>query len=219
MKQFINKIKNLSLTGLLILIPIFVTIYIATGMINFIDSIGDILPKKLNPDTYLPFRIPGLGIIYTVILALTTGLLVRNYIGKKALGYWERLVDKIPLVRVLYSALRQVSEAIFVKGDTQFKKVALIEYPRRGIYSLGFITGRASHKLFANTHPQLIGVFVPTTPNPTSGFYLMVPEEDIVNVDISIEDAFKLILSGGMVSPGSIPVGIVSQDKPPVEQN
>lgn len=217
MKQFINKIKNLSLTGLLILIPIFVTIYIATGMINFIDSIGNILPKKLNPDTYLPFRIPGLGIIYTVILALTTGLLVRNYIGKKALGYWERIVDKIPLVRVLYSALRQVSEAIFVKGDTQFKKVALIEYPRRGIYSLGFITGRASHKLSANTHPQLIGVFVPTTPNPTSGFYLMVPEEDIVNVDISVEDAFKLILSGGMVHPNSTPSNISSQNKPLVK--
>jgi uncharacterized membrane protein len=217
MKQFINKIKNLSLTGLLILIPIFVTIYIATGMINFIDSIGDILPKKLNPDTYLPFRIPGLGIIYTVILALTTGLLVRNYIGKKALGYWERIVDKIPLVRVLYSALRQVSEAIFVKGDTQFKKVALIEYPRRGIYSLGFITGRASHKLSANTHPQLIGVFVPTTPNPTSGFYLMVPEEDIVNVDISVEDAFKLILSGGMVHPNSTLSNISSQNEPLVK--
>ncbi|MDO9463508.1 MAG: DUF502 domain-containing protein, partial [Deltaproteobacteria bacterium] len=111
------------------------------------DSIGNILPKKLNPETYLPFHIPGLGIIYTVILALTTGLLVRNYVGKKALGYWEMIVDKIPLVRVLYSALRQVSEAIFVKGDTQFKKVALIEYPRRGIYSLVFITGRASNKL------------------------------------------------------------------------
>lgn len=217
MRQFINKIKNLSLAGLFILIPIFVTIYIATGMINFIDSIGDILPKKLNPDTYLPFRIPGLGIIYTLILALITGLLVRNYVGKKALGYWEMIVDKIPLVRVLYSALRQVSEAIFVKGDTQFKKVALIEYPRRGIYSLGFITGRVSHKLSANTHPQMIGVFVPTTPNPTSGFYLIVPEEDIINVDISVEDAFKLILSGGMVHPNSTLSNITSQNEPPVK--
>jgi len=217
MKQFISKIKNLFLTGLLILIPIFVTIYVATGMINFIDSIGDILPKKFNPETYLPFHIPGLGIIYTVILALITGLLVRNYIGKKALGYWERIVDKIPLVRVLYSALRQVSQAIFVKGDAQFKKVALIEYPRRGIYSLVFITGRASHKLPANTHPQMIGVFVPTTPNPTSGFYIMVPEEDIVNVDISVEDAFKLILSGGMVHPNSTPSNITSQNEPRVK--
>jgi uncharacterized membrane protein len=217
MKQFINKIKSLSLTGLFILIPIFVTIYIATGMINFIDSIVDILPKKFSPDTYLPFHIPGLGIIYTLILALITGLLVRNYIGKKALGYWEMIVDKIPLVRVLYSALRQVSEAIFVKGDTQFKKVALIEYPRRGIYSLGFITGRVSHKLSANTRPHMVGVFVPTTPNPTSGFYLIVPEEDIVNVDISVEDAFKLILSGGMVSSGSTPGNITSQNEPRVK--
>ncbi|MDP3028947.1 MAG: DUF502 domain-containing protein [Deltaproteobacteria bacterium] len=214
MKQFISKIKKLFLTGLLILIPIFVTIYIAIGMINFIDSIGNILPKKLNPETYLPFHIPGLGIIYTVILALTTGLLVRNYVGKKALCYWEMIVDKIPLVRVLYSALRQVSEAIFVKGDTQFKKVALIEYPRRGIYSLVFITGRASNKLSANAHPQMIGVFIPTTPNPTSGFYLMVPEEDIINVDISIEDAFKLILSGGMVHPNSTLSNITSQNEP-----
>lgn len=217
MKQFINKIKSLSLTGLFILIPIFVTIYIATGMINFIDSVVDILPKKFSPDTHLPFHIPGLGIIYTLILALITGLLVRNYIGKKALGYWEMIVDKIPLVRVLYSALRQVSEAIFVKGDTQFKKVALIEYPRRGIYSLGFITGRVSHKLSANTHSQMIGVFVPTTPNPTSGFYLIVPEEDIINVDISIEDAFKLILSGGMVHPNSTLSNITSQNEPRVK--
>ncbi|MDI6789778.1 MAG: DUF502 domain-containing protein [Thermodesulfobacteriota bacterium] len=186
-------------------------------MINFIDSIGDILPKKLNPDTYLPFRIPGLGIIYTLILALITGLLVRNYVGKKALGYWEMIVDKIPLVRVVYSALRQVAQAILVKGDTQFKKVALIEYPRRGIYSLGFITGRACHKLSVNTHSQMIGVFVPTTPNPTSGFYLMVPEEDIVNVDISVEDAFKLILSGGMVHPNSTPSNITSQSEPRVK--
>jgi uncharacterized membrane protein len=217
MRQFINKIKKLSLTGLFILIPIFVTIYIATGMINFIDSIVDILPKKFSPDTYLPFHIPGLGIIYTLILALITGLLVRNYIGKKALSYWEMIVAKIPLVRVLYSALRQVSEAIFVKGDTQFKKVALIEYPRRGIYSLGFITGRVSHKLSANTHPQMIGVFVPTTPNPTSGFYLIVPEEDIINVDVSVEDAFKLILSGGMVHPNSTLSNITSQNEPLVK--
>jgi len=217
MKQFISKIKNLFLTGLLILIPIFVTIYVATGMINFIDSIGDILPKKFNPETYLPFHIPGLGIIYTVIIALIAGLLVRNYIGKKALGYWEMVVNKIPLVRVLYGALRQVSEAIFVKGDTQFKKVVLIEYPRRGIYSLGFITGKAGDKLSANTRPHMVGVFVPTTPNPTSGFYLIVPEEDIINVDISIEDAFKLILSGGMVHPNSTLSNITSQNEPLVK--
>ncbi|MEW6327351.1 MAG: DUF502 domain-containing protein [Thermodesulfobacteriota bacterium] len=186
-------------------------------MINFIDSIVDILPDKFNPDNYLHFHVPGLGIIYTVIIALIAGLLVRNYIGKKALGYWEMIVAKIPLVRVLYGALRQVSEAIFVKGDTQFKKVALVEYPRRGIYSLGFITGKAGDKLSADTHTQMIGVFVPTTPNPTSGFYLMVPEEDIINVDISIEDAFKLILSVGMVSPGSTPSDLTSQDEPRVK--
>lgn len=215
MKPFLNKTKKTFLTGLFVIIPIFVTIYLASGMIRFVDSVVDILPKKFDPNTYLPFHIPGLGIIYTITLALIVGLLVRNYIGKKALSFWETLVSKIPLVRVLYSALRQVTEAILVKNANQFKRVVLIEYPRHGIYSIAFITGKTCQELSPNNRFQMISVFVPTTPNPTSGFYLLVPEEDVINVDISVEDAFKLILSAGMVTPNSPVKNISSQKKPP----
>ncbi len=210
MKQFVNKIKNIFLAGLFVIIPIFVTIYVASGMIRFVDSVVHILPEKFDPNTYLPFRLPGLGIAYTVILALIAGLLVRNYVGKKALSYWETLVSKIPLIRVLYGALRQVTEAILVKDANHFKKVVMIEYPRRGIYSIAFITGKTCKGLSANLNSKMISVFVPTTPNPTSGFYLIVPEEEIINVDMSVEDAFKLILSGGMVSPNSVVNNTVS---------
>lgn len=218
MKRFIHKVKGVFLTGLFVLIPISLTVYVTAGMIRFIDSFVDILPQRFNPNTYLPVYIPGSGIIYTIVLALVVGLLVRNYIGKKALSYGETLVNKIPLVRVLYGALRQVTEAILSKDAQHFKKVAVIEYPRRGIYSLAFITGKTCRELSANTPSPMIGVFVPTTPNPTSGFYLMVPEEEVINVDISVEDAFKLILSGGMVSPNSLGSSTGSQKEPPVKK-
>lgn len=201
MRQFAGNVKKIFLAGLFVLIPVFLTVYIILGIINLVDALVVILPDRFNPNTYLPFHVPGLGIIYTVILALLTGLLVRNYVGKKALHYWESLVSKIPLVSALYSALRQVTEAIFSNDASQLKKVVLIQYPRKGIYSLGFVTGEACRQLQIEGRPRMISVFVPTTPNPTSGFYLVVPEDEIINLDISVEEAFKLILSGGMVSP------------------
>ncbi len=201
MIQFAGNVKKLFLAGLFVLIPVFLTVYIILGIVNLVDALVVILPDKFNPNTYLPFHLPGLGIIYTLILALLTGLLVRNYVGKKALHYWESLVSKIPLVSALYSALRQVTEAIFSDDASQLKKVVLIQYPRKGIYSLGFVTGEACRQLQIEGQPRMISVFVPTTPNPTSGFYLVVPEDEIINLDISVEEAFKLILSGGMVSP------------------
>lgn len=201
MKQFATKIRKVFLTGLFVLMPIFLTVYIVLWMMDIVDVLLDILPKGFQPDTYLPFHIPGLGIIYIVILSLTTGLLVRNYMGKRALHYWEKLVNKIPLVRALYSAIRQVTEAVFSDDASHLKKVVLVEFPRKGIFAIGFVTGRPSPELCPNQNKPMISVFVSTTPNPTSGFYLVVPEDEIINVDIPVEEAFKLILSGGMVNP------------------
>ncbi|MFH1148701.1 MAG: DUF502 domain-containing protein [Pseudomonadota bacterium] len=201
MKQFANKTKKTLLTGLFVLIPIFLTVYIMLWMMDIVDALMNVLPTKFHPDTYLPFHVPGLGIIYIVILSLSTGLLVRNYIGKRALHYWEKLVSKIPLVRALYSAIRQVTEAVFSDDASHLKRVVLLEFPRKGIFAIGFVTGKPSRELCPNHHTQMISVFVSTTPNPTSGFYLIVPEDEIINLDIPVEEAFKLILSGGMVNP------------------
>lgn len=204
MSQALNKTKNIFFAGLFVLVPSFITFYIISAIISLIDAVLNIVPGKFHPDTYLPFHVPGLGVIYTVILALAVGLFVRNYAGKKALFYWERVVSKIPLVSALYGASRQVTEAIFSKNGNQLKKVVLIEYPRKGIYTIAFLTGMACRDILPDNMGIMVSVFVPTTPNPTSGFYLLIPEKDALDTHLSVDEAFTLILSGGMVTPKTL---------------
>jgi uncharacterized membrane protein len=200
LKRLRTSLKNYFLTGLLVILPIFITVYVVLFLIRGMDALLKFIPAKYLPEPYLHY-IPGLGLILAVILISGVGLLTRNFAGRKVVQFWEDMVDRIPLVRIIYSGVKQLLEAFFVQQTDAFRKVALVEYPRRGTYVIGFITGESRGEIQRRTEKNMINVFVPTTPNPTSGFYVLVPEDELIVLDMTVEDAFKLIISGGIFSP------------------
>ena len=165
------------------------------------DAILRYVPARYLPETYLHIHIPGLGLILVVFLVFAVGLLTRNFVGRKMVHLGEKIVDRIPLARIIYVGVKQLLEALFFQKTKAFEKAALIEYPRRGIYAICFITGESKGEVQCKTNKNMINVFVPTTPNPTSGFYILIPENELIILNMSVEDAFKLIVSGGIVSP------------------
>ncbi|THB66216.1 MAG: DUF502 domain-containing protein [Desulfovibrio sp.] len=193
--------KTNMLAGLLVLTPIVATVYFLHFLISAVDRILLLLPERYQPDTLLGFHIPGLGLILVIIVLFLTGLIVRNVMGRKVVTIGERILAHIPFVSKFYNALKQLIEAIFQSSIKDFQRVVLIEYPRLGVYTLGFVTGEAMGEIQRKTKQHVINLFVPTTPNPTSGFYLMVPEEDLIPLDMGVEDAFKLLISGGILNP------------------
>jgi len=201
LKRLRTNLKNYFFTGLLVILPIFITVYVILFLIRGMDAILKFIPVKYLPETYLNFHIPGLGLIFVVILVFAVGLLARNIVGRKIVHLGENIVERIPLVRILYAGLKQLLETIFLQKTDAFKRVALVEYPRRGTYVIGFITGESKGEVQDKTDKNMINVFIPTTPNPTSGFYMLVPDDELVVLNMSVEDAFKLIISGGIVSP------------------
>ena len=201
MKRLRTSLKNCFLTGLLVILPISITVYVIWVLIRAMDAILKYIPAKYLPETYLQIDIPGLGLILVVILVFVVGLLTRNFIGRKIVKLGENIVDRIPLVRVLYTGVKQLLEPLFLQKTNAFKRVALIEYPRRGVHVIGFVTGESKGEVQNKTSKDMMNVFVPTTPNPTSGFYILIPEDEVVYLNMSVEDAFKLIISGGIVSP------------------
>lgn len=203
MKKLKKIIKGYFITGLLVTLPISITVYIIWFLIKLMDSIIKLIPAKYLPEAYIDITIPGMGLVSIIILVLIVGLITRNFIGRKIFGYWENAVERIPLVRIIYIGVKQLLEALFSSNNESFKKAALVEYPRRGIYVIGFITGESKGEVQDKTSDNMINVFIPTTPNPTSGFYILVPENDLTILDMSVEDAFKLVISGGIISPNS----------------
>ena len=201
MKRLKNAIKKNLVAGILIILPISLTFYIVFLLVRVVDRILIFLPPQYNPQTYLPFNIPGVGLFFAVIIIFMVGLLARNYIGSKLIEFWENMVNKIPFIRTIYVAIKQLGETIFIKKEKDFKRVVLIEYPRKGVFTLAFTTGRGEGEIQEKTKKRVLNIFVPTTPNPTSGFYLLVPEDEIKFLDMGVEDAFKLIISGGMATP------------------
>jgi uncharacterized membrane protein len=203
-KKIKKSIKAVFLTGLIAVIPAGVTIYVLYLIIKLMNNLVRFVPARYHPDQLLPFHIPGLGVIITLILIFTIGLVTRSYLGKKLAILGDRMVRRIPLVRGIYNALKQFVDAVFSDKGQSFKKAVLIEYPRKGLYSIAFVTGVSRGEVQAKTLQRCVNVFVPTTPNPTSGFYIMVPEGDMITLDMTVEEAFTLIISGGIVSPEDI---------------
>jgi len=201
LKRLRTSIKNYFLTGLLVILPVFITAYIIWFLIRAMDVVLKYVPAKYLPDTYLPVHIPGLGLILVLIIILAVGVLFRNLVGRKVVHFSENMVDRIPLVRIIYSGVKQLLESFFLQKNDAFKRVALVEYPRRGVYVIGFITGESKGEVQSKTDKNMMNVFVPTTPNPTSGFYILIPEDELIILNMTVEDAFKLIISGGIFSP------------------
>jgi uncharacterized membrane protein len=194
--------KRYLVAGLLVWLPLGVTIAALIFLINLFDQSLLLLPEHLRPETWLGFRVPGLGIILSLVIILVTGMLVANFLGNRLMNLWESILSRIPLVRSIYSASKQIAEAVFGSGSQTFQKVFLIQYPRNGLWTLAFETsekqGEAQHKTGLN---EVINLFVPTTPNPTSGFFIMASKNEIIELDMAVDDALKMVISGGVVVP------------------
>lgn len=196
-----KSIRKYFFTGLLILVPLYITGYVFVLIVNFMDSFVRFMPVALRPETYLPFRIPGMGLLITLVGVFIVGVLAQNLLGKKLVEFGELLLAKIPIIRAVYKGTKQFMETFFMKDRDGFRRVVLIEYPRKGIHSIAFVTGKTSGELRTKTGEPALNLFIPTTPNPTSGYYIVVPEKDIRPLDMDVEDAFKIIMTAGMVVP------------------
>ena len=192
-KSILIRLRNYFITGAIVLIPIGITIYLTLFIIRISSSF---LPKKINPNSYLPFDIPGIEILITIILITIIGGLSLSFLGKKFLEIFNNILKKIPILRTIYSAVGQLTES-FTQSNGSKKSVVILEYPRKGIWVVGFSTKDNKGEISKKTNEDLVNVFVPTTPNPTSGFLLMLPRKDLIYLDMSFEDASKFIVSAG----------------------
>ncbi|HEY2987427.1 MAG TPA: DUF502 domain-containing protein [Candidatus Binatia bacterium] len=193
-----ERLRRYFFAGLLVLLPLVITVWLIGWIISLMDGLFDILPTILRPSTYVP--IPGLGAIFTLALIVFLGFLATGVVTRRALAVWDGFLIRIPIFRGVYTSVQKLVENIF-NQEQEDRRVVLFEYPRKGIFTVGFATGYASGELARHSEDRLVNIFVPTTPNPTAGFYLLVPERDIVTLQMSPEEAFKLIVSGGMISP------------------
>jgi uncharacterized membrane protein len=192
-KSIFSKIRNNFIAGIVVLIPIGITLYLTLFLIRVS---GNIIPKGINPNNYLPFNIPGVEIIIALIVITFIGWLSLSFLGKKFFELFNNILRKIPILRTIYSAIGQMTET-FTKSDNKQKSVVLLEYPRKGIWAVGFATKENKGLIKNKVGEDIINVFVPTTPNPTSGFLLMVPKKDLIYLDITFEQASKFIVSAG----------------------
>jgi uncharacterized membrane protein len=188
------------LAGLLVFLPVVITLWFLGWVIGLMDGLLDVLPARLHPNSYLPFAIPGLGAAFTIALILFLGVLTRGVATRRFLAAWDRIFVQIPVFRGVYTAVQKLVQTFLGQSQTN-RQVVMIEYPRKGIYAVGFAMGRAWHELEKKNEAPLVNVFVPTTPNPTSGFYLLVPANEVAPLNISMEEALKLITSGGLITP------------------
>ena len=196
-KSLLTRIRNYFLAGVVVMIPIAATAYLTIFIINISEKI---LPKSINPNQYLPIDIPGLEIFIAFILLTVIGMLSLTFLGKRLLLLNEKVLNKIPILRTIYNGLGQLTRS-FTNKESESKKIVLLEYPRHGIWSIGFATGDNQGEISNKLNKELVNVFVPTTPNPTSGFLLMVPKKDLIYLDMNFEDASKFIMSAGSINP------------------
>ena len=196
-KTFFTSLRNNFIAGIVVLIPIGITLYLTLFIIKISSNI---LPKEINPNHYLPYNVPGLEIIISVVLITFIGWLSLSFIGKKLFDVFEAILNKIPILRTIYSAVNQLIET-FTKSKSDKKNVVLVEYPRKGVWAVGFATKENTGEIKKKTNVELINVFVPTTPNPTSGFLLMFPKKEIIYLEMSFEEASKFIVSAGSTNP------------------
>jgi len=191
------RLRNYFITGVVVLIPIGITVYLTIFLISISSKI---LPKEINPNHYLPYNIPGVEILTAVFLITFIGWLSLSFLGKKLLGLFNKILKKIPILRTIYSAIGQMTET-FTRTEKGKKNVVLVEYPRKGSWAVGFATKKNSGEMSEKTNKKLINVFIPTTPNPTSGFLLMFPEDEVIFLDLTFEQASKFIVSAGTSNP------------------
>ena len=193
------KIRRYFIAGLLVWLPIWATYVVVSFLINLMDGTLKLIPHKYRPDVIFGTHIPGLGFLFTLVILFITGIIATNYFGHRFIALWEKIVSRIPLIRTVYHAVKQVLSAMLQPAGQSFRKVLLIEYPRREIWSIAFQTSNS----FKNGHStdDMVTVFIPTTPNPTSGFLTIVPKKDVIELDMTVEEALRMVISLGVVMP------------------
>jgi uncharacterized membrane protein len=201
-----SSFRKYFVAGLLVWLPLVATYGVLSFSINLIDRTLLLLPVQYRPETLIGFEIPGLGVILALALMVFTGLIVANFFGRRLVSAWESVLARIPLVRSVYGAVKQITASLFSDASNSFREVVLVEYPRRGLWMLAFVTGETPKKFQEVADQDLINIYVPTTPNPTSGFYIMVPPSEVKRLDIPVEVGLKMILSAGVVNPLDDPV-------------
>ncbi|WP_417721642.1 DUF502 domain-containing protein [Salipiger sp.] len=192
------------LTGLVVIMPVGLTIWLIWTLFGWVDSfVLPLVPARFNPEEYIGINLRGVGVIFFLVFTIVVGWIAKGLIGRSLIRFGESLVGRTPVVRSVYSGIKQIAETVFVQSERSFEKACLIQYPRKGIWAIGFISTTARGEIAerAETMGELISVFVPTTPNPTSGFLLLFPAEDVVELEMTIEDAAKLVISAGLVYP------------------
>ena len=194
-------IKRYFITGLLIWVPLVITGWVLSLIVSTLDQSLRLLPEAVHPQNLFGFAIPGAGAVLTLAMILLTGLLAANFIGQKLVGWWDKLLARIPVVNSVYKAVKQVSDTLFAPNGNAFRKALLVQYPRQGSWTIAFLTGAPGGDLVNHLAGEYVSVYVPTTPNPTSGFFLMMPAADVVELDMTVDEALKYIISMGVVAP------------------
>ncbi|MEM6681724.1 MAG: DUF502 domain-containing protein [Pseudomonadota bacterium] len=196
------RLRTYFLTGIVVAAPISITIYLTWLFVVAVDRrITPLIPAKYNPETYLPFGLPGLGVIVVILFLTLLGMITANFFGRGLLRLGERILNNLPVVRTIYGTLKQIFETIISQSSMSFREVVLVEYPRRGLYAIAFVTSPTKGEVAKRCDDEMVNVFLPTTPNPTSGFLLFVPKSDLTYLDMSVEEGVKYVISAGLVTP------------------
>jgi uncharacterized membrane protein len=193
--------KKYFITGLLVLVPLFITLWVLSTLIHTMDQSLLLLPEAWQPKKLFGFNVPGLGALLTLLIIFVTGLIATNIFGQQLIILWESFLTRVPFVKSIYSSVKQVSDTLFSNTGNAFRKAVLVQYPRQGSWTIAFITGTPGGDVKNHLFGDYISVYVPTTPNPTSGFFLMMPKEDVIELDMSVDEALKYIISMGTVKP------------------
>ncbi len=212
---FLAKLRASFLTGIVVIAPVGLTVWLVWTLVGWVDSVVlPLVPYNLRPEHYIGINLRGVGVIFFLFFTIFVGWVAKGLIGKSLIRVAESLVARMPVVRSIYSAVKQIAETVFAQSERSFEKACLIEYPRKGIWAIGFISTDARGEIVtrAGTGGELLSIFLPTTPNPTSGFLLFLPREDVIELDMTLEDAAKLVISAGLVYPGQKPPVDTQQD-------
>ena len=193
--------KRYLITGLLVLVPLAITVWVLATLIGLMDQSLLLLPASWRPEAWLGYRIPGLGTLLTVLIVLVTGIVATNFFGRRILEFWEGILARVPVVKSIYYSVKQVSDTLFSDSGQAFRKALLVQYPRAGSWTIAFQTGHPGRSVAQHLRGEHVSVYVPTTPNPTSGFFLMMPVSEVVELDMSVDEALKYIISMGVVVP------------------
>jgi uncharacterized membrane protein len=195
-------IRRYLISGLLVWLPLWITLLVLKFMVDILSGVLLLLPHRIQPDVLLGFHIPGIGVLITLVVILLTGMITTNFLGRRLFSAWDSLMGRIPLVRSVYNGVKQVSETLFTPGGQSFRKVLLVEYPRKGLWSLAFQTGDGTDTVVKILDgEEMVSLFIPTTPNPTSGFLMMAAKKDVQEIDMSVDQALKFVISLGVVQP------------------